>query len=386
MLFIKNATVYGPERLPGTSSILIDQGRIRSLGPSSDLAAPPGATVIDATGFTVVPGFIDLQFNGAFGHDFTNDAAPIWSVAARLPRFGVTSFLPTIITAPLDRVAAGQQVIAAGPPQGFTGAMPLGLHVEGPYLNVAKKGAHNPKYLRPPDRKEVADWSPSTGIRLVTIAPELPGALEVITDLSRRGVLVSAGHSMATYEEAMAAFDAGVRYGTHLFSAMPSLAHREPGLPGALLTDSRPLVGFIADGVHTHQCIIDLVWRALGSARLSLVTDAMAALGMPPGWHRLGDYDVQVDATSARLDARTLAGSILSLDRALRNVIRITGCSLESVLPTLTTNNAKAIGLGHDRGRIAIGFVADLVVLSPDLEVYSTVAAGQVAYTAGDAA
>jgi N-acetylglucosamine-6-phosphate deacetylase len=153
-----------------------------------------------------------------------------------------------------------------------------------------------------------------------------------------------------------------------------------------MLTDPRPLVGFIADGVHTHQSIIELVWKALGSARLSLVTDAMAALGMPPGWHRLGDYDVQVDATSARLDARTLAGSILSLDRALRNVMRITGCSLEAVLPTLTTNNARAIGLGHERGRIAGGFVADLVVLSPDFEVYSTVAAGQVAYTAGAAA
>jgi N-acetylglucosamine-6-phosphate deacetylase len=383
MLFIKNATVYGPELLPRPSSILIERGRFTRVGPSADLQAPAGATVIDAAGFSVVPGFIDLQFNGGFGHDFTNDAGPIWDVAARLPQFGVTSFLPTIITSPLERITAGQRVVAAGPPEGFTGAMPLGLHIEGPYLNAAKKGAHNPKYLRMPDRREVADWSPSTGVRLVTIAPELPGALDVITDLSRRGVLVSAGHSMATYEEAMAAFDAGVRYGTHLFSAMPSLLHREPGLPGAMLTDSRPLVGFIADGVHTHQCIIDLVWKALGSARLSLVTDAMAALGMPPGWHRLGDYDVQVDATSARLDARTLAGSILSLDRALRNVIRITGCSLEAVLPTLTTNNAKAIGLGHERGRIAAGFVADLVMLSPDLDVYSTVAGGKVAYTAG---
>ncbi len=384
MLFIRNATVYSPERLPGTTSILVERGRISRVAPSAEFQAPEGARVIDATGFTVVPGFIDLQFNGGFGHDFTNDAAPIWNVASRLPRFGVTSFLPTIITSPLERIAAGQQVIAAGPPEGFSGAMPLGLHVEGPYLNPSKKGAHNPKYLRAPDRKEVADWSPSTGVRLVTIAPELPGALDVITDLSRRGVLVSTGHSMATYEEAIAAFDAGARYGTHLFSAMPALAHREPGLPGALLTDPRPLVGFIADGVHTHESIIALVWKALGSARLSLVTDAMAALGMPPGWHRLGDYDVQVDATSARLDARTLAGSILSLDRALRNVIRITGSSLEAVLPTLTTNNAKAIGLGHERGRIAIGFVADLVMLSPDLEVYSTVAAGTVAYTTGN--
>lgn len=383
MLFITNATVYSPERQPGLSSILIDEGRIRRVGPVSALTAPSGAQVIDATGFTVVPGFIDLQFNGGFGHDFTNDAAPIWDVAARLPQFGVTAFLPTIITSPPECVAAGQRVLLAGPPAGFVGAMPLGLHIEGPYINPSKKGAHNPKYIRTPDRHEVVDWSPRTGIRLVTIAPELPGALDVIRDLSSRGVLVSAGHSLATYEEAMAGFDAGVRYGTHLFSAMPSLLHRDPGLPGALLTDPRPMVGFIADGVHTHQCVIDLAWKALGSARLSLVTDAMAALGMPPGWHRLGEYNVQVDATSARLDARTLAGSILSMDRALRNVIRITHASLEAVLPTLTINNAKAVGLGHERGRVAPGFIADLVLLSPDLEVYSTVAAGTVAYAAG---
>jgi N-acetylglucosamine-6-phosphate deacetylase len=273
----------------------------------------------------------------------------------------------------------GQQVVTQGRPAGFRGATPLGLHVEGPFLNLKKKGAHNPAYLRAPDLDTVADWSPATGVRLVTLAPELPGALDVAAALASRGVLVSAGHSMATYAEATAGFDAGVRYGTHLFNAMPPLEHREPGLPGALLSDDRPTVGLIADGVHTHPAVITMVWRALGQ-RLNLVTDAMAALGMEPGTHLLGDYEVFVDETSCRLANGTLAGSILSLDEALRNLVRYGGCTLEEALPTVTTTPARAIGLDHERGRIAPGFVADLVLLSPDLRVHGTIAEGQLVY------
>jgi N-acetylglucosamine-6-phosphate deacetylase len=321
--------------------------------------------------------------NGAFGDDFTDDPAVIWRVAARLPRYGVTSFLPTIITSPLDRIAAGRRVVTEAAPAGFRGARPLGLHVEGPFLNPQKKGAHNPAYLRLPDVAVVAEWSPETGVRLVTLAPELPGALAVIAALSSRGVLVSEGHSMATYEQAEAGFDAGARYGTHLFNAMPGLGHRDPGLPGALLTDDRTTVGFIADGVHTHPSVIALVWRMLGAARLNLVTDAMAALGMPAGKHRLGNYDVTVDATSARLANGTLAGSILSLDQAVRNLVEITGCSLAEALPTVTTTPAKAIGLDRERGRIERGYVADMVLLSRDLRVRATITEGEVVYRAG---
>jgi N-acetylglucosamine-6-phosphate deacetylase len=228
----------------------------------------------------------------------------------------------------------------------------------------------------------VDGWSPDTGIRLVTMAPELPGALEVISELASRGVLVSTGHSNATYEEAIAGLDAGARYGTHLFNAMSSLGHRDPGLPGALLTDPRPTVGFIADGVHTHRSIIQLAWRLLGPHRINLVTDAMAALGMPPGKHLLGDFEVVVDATSARLGNGTLAGSILSLDQALRNVVDVTGCSVSDALAAMTTTPARAIRVDHERGRVQAGYVADLVLLSPDLHVQTTIAEGQVVYQA----
>ena len=386
MLHVTNATIHTPDRIIERGSVTVDGARIVAVGPADGTPAPAGARRLDAGGRMLAPGLIDLQLNGAFGHDFTADPATIWQVAAGLPRYGVTAFLPTIITSPLEQVSAGLRVVTEGPPNGFRGAAPLGLHAEGPFLNPQKKGAHNPQHLRPPTAGAVADWSPASGMRLVTMAPELPGALDVIAMLSARGVVVSTGHSLATYEEAVAGFDAGARYGTHLFNAMPALAHRDPGLPGALLTDERMTVGFIADGTHTHRAIIDLVWRVLGPRRLNLVTDAMAALGMPPGRHRLGEYDVIVDGTSCRLDDGTragsvLAGSILEMDQALRNLIAVTGCSLGEALETMTTTPARLLGMERERGRIAPGFAADMVLLSSDLRVQTTIAAGEVVYS-----
>lgn len=381
MLQITNATIHTPGRVIPRGSVVIDGARIVAAGAAGDVPVASGATVVNAGGMLLVPGFIDLQLNGAFGHDFTADPASIWRVAAGLPRYGVTAFLPTIITSPLEQVEAGMQVVRDGRPKDFRGAAPLGLHVEGPFLNPKKKGAHNQQHLRPPTPEAVAGWSPTSGVRMVTMAPENPGALEVIAALASRGVVVSTGHSMATYDEAVAGFDAGARYGTHLFNAMPPLGHRDPGLPGALLADDRMTVGFIADGVHTHRSIVALVWRMLGPRRMSLVTDAMAALGMPPGSHRLGDYDVIVDATSCRLADGTLAGSILELDQALRNLIDITGCSLDEALETMTTTPAKLLGLDGERGRIAPGYTADIVLLSSDLRVQTTIASGEIVYS-----
>lgn len=379
MLYIQNAVIYTPEQRLDDAAVVVDGKRIAAVGPAQETPCPPGAQVLDATGLVLAPGFIDLQFNGAFGHDFTADPTAIWPAAAGLPRYGVASFLPTIITSPLDRVTSAQEVMADGPEPGWSGAIPLGLHLEGPFLNPKKKGAHNPSYLRRPDLGAIAGWSAENNVRLVTLAPELPGALHMVETLVGRGVVVSAGHSMATWEEATAGFAAGVRYGTHLFNAMPPLNHREPGLAGALLTDPRPVVGFINDGIHTHLSVADLVWKSLGP-RLNLVTDAMAALGVPPGTHRLGDFDVFVDEISCRLADGTLAGSILGMDQALRNLIDWTDCPLPQALATITTTPAELLGLGHERGRIAPGYVADLVLLTPDLRVQTTVVEGVIAF------
>lgn len=379
-LLIHNATLLTPEMQIDDAAIVIEDDRIAQVGRRDQIAAPLDAEILDAHGLVLAPGFIDVQLNGAFGDDFTTTPPSIWRVAAQLPRYGVTSFLPTIITSPVEKIAQAQEALATGRPAGFDGAMPLGLHVEGPFLNPRKKGAHNPEYLRTPDLNLVAGWSPETHVRLVTLAPELPGALDVIRRLTGRGVVVSAGHSMATYVQAEAGFAAGTRYGTHLFNAMPALAHREPGLPGALLATPGQVVGLIADGTHIHPGLIRIVWAAKGPAGVCLVTDAMAALGMRPGRYQLNEFEVIVTETDARLADGTLAGSVLTMDQAVRNLIAFTGCTLPAALATVTATPADLLGIGGERGRIRPGLLADLVLLTPDLRVAITIAAGKIVW------
>jgi N-acetylglucosamine-6-phosphate deacetylase len=379
MICIQHATIYTPDEVLADGTVLIVDGRIQTIAPSHQIKLPDRVRCIDATGLHLVPGFIDLQLNGAIGLDFTSEPRSIWPVAEFLPSTGVTSFLPTIITSPLTAVATAQTAITSNPPQGFLGATPLGLHVEGPFLHPDKKGAHNPTYLQLPTVEKVANWSPENGVRLVTLAPELDGALNVAKLLGKRGVVVSAGHSTATLAQATAGFDAGIRYGTHLFNAMPSLYHREPGLAGALLADNRATSGLIVDGEHVHPELVKLVWRLVGNGRLTLVTDAMAALGMPPGRYTLGDFAVQVDETTARLPSGTLAGSVLRMDTAVRNLINFTGCTLAEALPTVTRTPADLLGLPH-KGRLVPGCDADLLLLTPDLQVHTTFIAGRIVY------
>lgn len=373
-----HAQIHTPSQVIEDGTVIVAGGRIRQVGPSRGLTPPENTPVIDAAGLLLVPGFIDLQLNGGFGHDFTQDPHTIWQVAALLPRTGVTAFLPTLVTTTLATVQTAQGVLAQGAPAGFAGAAPLGLHLEGPFLNPAQKGAHNPDLMRRPSLADAAPWTPDNGVRLVTLAPELPGGMELIRALAGEGVVVSAGHSAATFDTAVSGFNAGIRYGTHLFNTMPVLHHRRPGLAGALLSDARITLGLIADGVHVHPALIRLVWQ-LAAGRVNLVSDAMAALGMPPGIYRLGNMTASVDNDTARLPDGTLAGSILSLDAALRNLIAFTGCTLSQALATLTTIPGDLLAL--NKGRIAPGYDADLVLLSPDLRVRAALAAGQVVFT-----
>ena len=379
MLAICHATIITPQAVIDDGTALISGGRISAIG-GAELEVPPTTERRDAGGLILAPGFLDLQVNGGFGLDFTADPATIWDVAAGLPRYGVTGFLPTIITAPPEKARAAQDVLRAGPPPGWTGAIPLGLHLEGPFLNPGKKGAHNPAHLRLPSAAAIGDWSAAAGVRLVTLAPELPWALDAIAALSGRDVVVSAGHSLATYDEAAAGFAAGARYATHLFNAMPALHHREPGLAAAALADPRVVVGLIADGLHVHPALVDLVWRALGPERLNLVTDVMAAMGMEPGEYVLGDYRVRVDDNSARLPDGTLAGCTLSLDAILRAFMVFSGAALPAALATVTTTPARLLGLDGRLGRVAPGLAADLVLMTPQLEIVETLVAGETVY------
>jgi N-acetylglucosamine-6-phosphate deacetylase len=379
MILFEHASLVTPQGVIDDGWLLVDGARIAALGSSDTRPQGYSGRQVDATGLMLAPGLIDVQINGLMGFDYTVDPSSIWQSAAHLPRYGVTTFLPTIITSPPEVTQSALKALQAGPPPGWVGADPLGLHIEGPFLSLQKKGAHNPRYLRPLSLDEVSGWSPANGVHLLTLAPELDGAAAVIQKVSRQGVVVSLGHSNATYAQAIQALDWGATCGTHLFCAMSGLEHRTPGLAAALLTDPRPWFGLIADGVHVHPPIVDLAWKA-ASQRFVLVTDAMTALGMPPGIYTLGDYQIQVDDRAARLTDDTLAGSILSLDQAVRNLCAFTGCTLAEAIQAATHHPAGLLGL-TDRGRLAEGLNADLAFFDTDGHVIATFIDGECVYT-----
>jgi N-acetylglucosamine-6-phosphate deacetylase len=370
-----------------SNSLTITGGRI--LTPDgvvrSDLASkdglisdrtPSGADVtIDAEGLLIAPGLIDLQINGGFGLDFTAEPSSIWEIGAQLPKTGVTSFLPTIITAPASQRLEALAVIAEGPPPGYRGARVLGLHFEGPMLAPSRRGTHELSHLQSPDLKLIEGWRRAEGIRLVTLAPELAGAEAVIRGLVDQGVVVAAGHSASTYADGTAALQSGVTHGTHLFNGMPPLTPREPGLVGALLEDPATSVAIIIDGVHLHPATVRFVRASKPTHRVVLITDAMAGMGAGSGEYALHDQVITVDATSARNSGGGLAGSILTLDQAVRNYVTFTGCPIEEALQAASANPARVID-ESSRGRIEVGRVADLVLVDERLCVQATIVAG----------
>jgi len=328
----------------------------------------------------IAPGFIDLQLNGAYGEDFTAKPDTIYHVAARVLQQGVTAFLPTIITAPLETYREAFEVLSPLSLFGRDGrqARVLGLHLEGPYLSPHRSGAHNRAHLRP-RADPLADGLIDPSVKLVTLAPELENGLQAIRDLRAHGIVVSLGHSAASHDLSMEALDAGATWGTHLFNAMNPLHHREPGLPGALLSHDTAMFGVIPDGVHVHRSIFKWLMRAAGAERMTVVTDAMAAAGMPPGVYPLGDRVVTVSATSARLPDGTLAGSILTMDQAVRNLVTWGVCSPAEALTMASTTPARLLG-AQQIGRLMPGAAADMVVLDETLHVRQTFVGGVALY------
>ena len=352
-------------------------GRIAAI---SDAPIETDARRVDVGGLLAAPGFIDLQVNGACGNDITDDPMSMWAIGPSLARHGVTSFLATIVSsAPgtVDRAIDAWRRMPAS-----AGAVPIGLHIEGPFL--ARAGAHRSEHLRPPDAAEAGSWTPAAGVRIVTLAPELPGALELTAELSARGVVVAAGHTDADASTGRAAVDAGVRYATHLLDAMRPLDHRAPSLATALLADDRVTIGLIADGLHVAPEMLAVVRRAVGPGRLSLVSDAMAGLDMAPGGHvRLGDAEVEVGPHGARLPDGTLAGAVAGLDVGVRTLVAATGCPVSEALAAVTSTPAELLRLGDGRGRrLEVGGRADITLLTPELEVAATLVAGEVAWSA----
>jgi N-acetylglucosamine-6-phosphate deacetylase len=361
--------------------LVLEEGRIIEVRSSPSAEELAGADLRCAG--VIAPGFIDLQLNGGYGADFTIDPASIAHVAERLPATGVTGFLPTCITSPIESYAGWlrtAEVVAEAVNESGASTQVLGVHLEGVYFSREKKGAHNPDYLRPIDVDEIlAHYAVSPLVRIVTLAPELDHAAEAIAALRERNIIVSAGHSNATFAQAQEALTAGIGWGTHLFNAMHDLRHREPGIAASLLLSPLP-VGLIVDGVHLHPAIVQMVYRLKGAAGITLVTDAMAAMGNEPGIYNLGGYEVIVTEAVARLANGTIAGSILTMDGAVRSLLEQSGCTLAEALTMASRTPADLLGLPN-KGRIAPGADADLVLLDESLHVQATLIGGRIAWS-----
>jgi N-acetylglucosamine-6-phosphate deacetylase len=325
----------------------------------------------------LAPGFVDVHVHGWGGHAAMGDTAALDGMARGLLRHGVTSFLPTAVTAPLDRLTAFAGGVREWLPHApDDGAEPLGFNLEGPFLAPSRRGAHDPTALIAP-----ADASASTleqlvdGLRVVTVAPELPGAVNLIRWLAGRGVAVSLGHSAASLDEARAGYSAGARSTTHLFNAMSGIDHRDPGLALAALLDDDVFVELIADGIHVDRSVWDLIARAKPADKLMLVSDALPIAGTGDGRGRIGGLDVEVSGLRATLvGTTTLAGSVVSLDIAVRNLVE-SGVSLPAAVAAASRSPLALLGV-TDRGRIAVGLRADLVELDEGLVVRRVMRAG----------
>ncbi len=325
----------------------------------------------------VAPGFIDLHVHGWGGHAAMGNRAALDGMARALLRRGVTAFLPTAVTAPLDALAAFAERVRSWAPSAPTdGAEPLGFNLEGPFLAPSRRGAHAEAYLRTPADVPDAELEPlRDGLRVATIAPELPGAVALIAGLAARGVVVSLGHSAASLAEARAGYDAGARSTTHLFNAMSGVDHRAPGLAVAALLEDRAWVELIADGIHVDAGLWPLVRRAKPADRILLVSDALPLAGTGDGRGRIGTLEVEVLGDRATLaGTQTLAGSVIALDTAVRNLVR-SGVPLPEAVAAASANPAGLLGL-TDRGRLAEGLRAELVELDADLRVRRVMRAG----------
>ncbi|NOT60649.1 MAG: N-acetylglucosamine-6-phosphate deacetylase [Acidobacteria bacterium] len=387
-LAITGGTVVTPEAAITNGIVLCEDGRISFVSSASEAAPDENSQIIDATGCVVMPGLIDTHFHGSGGDDvMANGAAGIGRIARNLLQFGTTGFLATTIAArhaellrAIDDVKEAELALNKAP-----AAHLLGLHIEGPYINVKYKGAQPVEGIRDPNFDECAELlaAAENRIKIMTLAPELPGGLELIKWLKARGVIASLGHSECDYDTALAAIEAGATRATHLFNAMSGLHHRKPGLAAAALNEPAICAELICDGVHLHPQVVRHAWRSKGRDGITLVTDATAAQGMGDGEYTLGSFQVKVRGNLCTLmDGQTIAGSVLTMNRALSNAHAFAGLDWLDLAHTASLAPAQACGIANRKGTLEAGKDADVAIFKPDFTVTHTVIAGQVAYAA----
>ena len=393
MIVFSAHLLYTPRQEILNPLIFVEHGMVSAVSSRADREIPSHARLIDFTathpGSILAPGFVDLHMHGGAGVDLMR-AQPY--ELPRLRQFllshGVTAYFPTTVAAPLDqirdsldRIANAIEAAAASSVENVAQARPLGIHLEGPFLSHKRRGVHPPENLLEPTPQRFDElWQAARGhIRMMTIAPELPGAMETIALAAQRNVLVSIGHSDADLPTSRDAIHVGARHATHTFNAMRPLDHRAPGIIGEVLSNDSISADLISDGIHVAPEVVKVFWRAKGPDRAVLITDSIAAAGMPDGTYQLGPIQVEVKDGKCTKDG-TLAGSVLTMDQAVRNLVQFTGARLQDSVRAATFNAAHAAALAH-HGEIIPSAEANFVLLNSSGEVLLTIVRGQVSPT-----
>ncbi|MBN1359934.1 MAG: N-acetylglucosamine-6-phosphate deacetylase [Sedimentisphaerales bacterium] len=376
-LLIENCRLYDTVETGPLTSIAIRDGVIAEVG--ADVASDK---VLDAQGLILAPGFIDVHIQGAGGADVL-DATPeaLETISRTCARFGVTGFLATTVYKP-GQENRHLQVAADCAGEDLGGARLLGIHLEGPFIAPQKRGMIQPDCLAEPSSSVLEHIYRLTGdsLKMMTLAPELPGSLDLIGPLQDRGTIAALGHTHATYEEAVRGLEAGIRHVTHLFNAMPAMHHRAPGPLAAIFERTDVTAQVITDGVHAHPAIVRLAFGALGATRFIPITDGMQAMGLPDGRYAYNGIEYEARDGAARYADGTLIGTALGLNRMLARFMQFTGCSLTATIDTVTQNTDRLLRLDGRKGTVRAGSDADLVLLDRNLEVYATIVGGRAVY------
>ena len=378
--------LYTPVEEIENPLLVVEDGRICEVSSRSTKDLPGNTSLVDFGDAVLAPGFLDIHMHGGAGLDLMR-ALPeeLLRLGKFLTTHGVTGYFATTVAAPLDATCAalGRLADAIEAATGATNgdpvqARPLGIHLEGPFLSHKRRGVHPPEYLVTPTIAIFERlWQAARGhVRMLTIAPEIPGAMEVIAEAVRRKICVSIGHSDAAMPIAQDAVNAGARHATHTFNAMRPLDHRDPGIIGEVLSDDSVTADIIVDGIHVAPSIVKLFLQAKGRERAVLITDAISATGMPEGRYQLGPIEVDVRDGKATSNG-SLAGSVLTMDRAVRNVTQFSNWSLRDAVRAASLNPARAVGLAGHHGVLAAGTDADFTVLNPAGEVLKTIVRGR---------